>query len=83
MSCRCTHAGRAVKQDRVPLGLPNCCQPDATGTVQTEEDAAHLFASHQDLLSDFKAAACQFILFAQSEMDVCPDIMQALNVEEL
>ena len=51
--------------------------------MHAEKDAAHLLASHQGLLSDFKAAACQFILFAQSEMDVCPDIMQALNVEEL
>ena len=73
--------GRAIKQDGVPLGLPDGRQLDAAGAIQTEIDAARLLSADQNPLGDVEGAAFQLILFAQGVMDVISKIVQVLNLQ--
>src|SRR6478735_12272939 len=74
-------AGRAIKQDGIPLGLPDGRQLDAAGAMQAEINAARLFTADQNPLGDVKGVAFQLILFAQGVMDVISKFVQVLNLQ--
>ena len=74
-------AGRAIKQDGVPLGLPDGRQLNAAWAIQAEIDAARLLAADQNPLGNVESAAFQLILFAQGVMDVISKIVQVLNLQ--
>ena len=57
-------ARRGVKQDRIPLHLPDCGEFHASGSVEAEKDAAGLATASQDPLGKGEDSQLQLILIA-------------------
>ena len=74
---------RAVKQNAVPIRLPNRRQPHAPRPLHAKEHAARSLAADQDSLGDLKGLGFELVLIANRLVDVTSEIAQSLDVERL
>ena len=63
-------AGRAVEQDCVRFCFPDRGQLDGSWSVQAEIDATWLAAAEQNSFGDFENINLQFVVFADSLVNI-------------
>jgi hypothetical protein len=56
-------SGGAIKEDRIPLGLPDGCEFDRARTMQAKEEAAWQAAADENSFGDRKSPEFELVLF--------------------
>jgi len=65
-------SGRTVKQNCVSIGLPDCSEPDAPGTVQTEVDATRRTTPDQNPFRHLENADFQVLVVTKGFINKGP-----------